>query len=617
MSTLDDLCTRAGIVWRYRDGAGRMQEAPDDSRAALLAALGHGNAEAALPPELRHATSRAVVAGQPTPWGEGAWALTLEDGTTQHGAGALPPLPMGYHRIEHGGWLVHLIAAPPALAPAPRRWGVTLALFSLWEGAQAGMGNYTLLGRAAEGVAMQGADFLGINPIHAGFPADPGNYSPYAPSHRRRLNTMFIDTRLAPPVSGPLIDHSRIIRAQRAALEELHAAFRGDPAFEQWRGQEGPALERFALHQALSEVHGPYWSAWPVEFQHPDAPAVQRFARERMGRIRFHAWAQWMAERQLMAAQARARGAGMGLGLYLDLAVGTHPHGAETWAERESFASGVSLGAPPDLLGPSGQRWGLAPLRPDRLRATGYEALRQTLAAQFRVCGLLRIDHILGFERSFWLPDGLPGLYVTMPRDEMLAVLRIEAARANGGAGALVVGEDLGTIPDGLRAALEGTGVMGCRVAMFERDWDGSGAFLPPEAHTPTALASWGTHDLPTFAGWRRGRDLDWRESLGELPDADAARATRQAEVAAFDAAAGEGSLDGMHRFLARSAAQLVAVQADDLALMEEQVNLPGTVYEHPNWCRRLDLPLSRLIAGETLRQTGAIMAAHGRQRPE
>lgn len=616
-ASLDALCEKAGLIWRYRDGAGRMQEAPEDSRRAVLAALGHGNAEAALEADLRRATSRAVIAGQATDWGAEAWELTFEDGTRTTGKGPLPPLPIGYHVIEQGGWRVHLLSAPPALPPAPRRWGVTLALFSLWEGAQSGMGHFTRLGQAAEGFAAAGADFLGINPIHAGFPADPGNYSPYAPSHRRRLNTMFIDTGQPLPVTGPLIDHSRTIRAQRAALEEMHAEFRGDPAFELWRGEQGAALERFALHQALSEAHGPYWSQWPLDFQHPEAPAVQRFARERSGRIRFHAWAQWVAERQLATAQTRARAAGMGLGLYLDLAVGTHPHGAETWAERESFATGVSLGAPPDLLGPSGQRWGLAPLRPDRMRATGYAALRETLQAQLRVCGLLRIDHILGFERSFWLPDGLPGLYVTMPRDEMLAVLRIEAARANGGAGALVVGEDLGTIPEGLRAALEGAGVMGCRVAMFERDWQGSGAFLPPQSYTPTALASWGTHDLPTWAGWRTGRDLDWRERLGELADASAARTTRAAEVAAFDQAAGGGDMDTMHAFLGASAANLVAVQADDLALAEEQVNLPGTVYEHPNWCRRLPMPLSRLIAGESLRQTGALMAAHGRNRQD
>lgn len=609
MSDLDEACRAAGLVWVYKDGAGRMQEAPEESRRALLAALGHDNPEAALPAALSRATSRAVKAGVETDWGPGAWVLHTEAGEELRGEGPLPALPMGYHRVQHQGWTVHLLAEPPRLPMPPRRWGVTLPLFALWEGAQAGMGRYPQLGTLAEGLAARGAAFLGINPIHAGFPEDPGNFSPYAPSHRRRLNTMHVDAGAELPESGALIDYAKAIPAQRTALAAAYRDFAGDPAFDQWCIDEGAALSEFATHQALSEVHGAYWGAWPAAFQDPKSDAVQAFAQENSERLRFHAWAQWRAERQLSDSQIRAKSAGMPFGLYLDIAVGTHPHGAETWAERASFAQGVSLGAPPDLLGPSGQRWGLAPLRPDVLRATGYAAFAQTLRAQLKFCGLLRIDHILGLERSFWLPDGLPGLYVTMPRDELLAVLRIEATRA----GAPVIGEDLGTIPDGLRAALDASGVMGCRVAMFERDWDGTREFLPPEAYTPTALASWATHDLPTWEGWRQGRDIDWRAQLGEVPDEAAARAERAADVAAFEALAGGADLAAMHGHLARTAAHLVAVQGEDLAGAVEQCNLPGTVYEHPNWCRRLPLPLSGLISAQTLEHTSLLMAEAGR----
>ncbi|GAB4271633.1 MAG: 4-alpha-glucanotransferase [Pararhodobacter sp.] len=609
MNDLDEACRKAGLTWIYRDGAGRMQEAPEDSRRAVLAALGHGNRDAALPEDLRHATSLVIAAGAPKDWGPGSWVITTEDGGEIRGEGPLPPLPMGYHRIAHNGWTVHLLAAPPAIPAPPRRWGLTVPLFALWEGAQAGMGTYRQLGTLAEGIARHGAAFLGINPIHAGFPTDPGNYSPYAPSHRRRLNTLHIDTGQPLPETGPLIDYARTIRAQRAALEEAYANHRPDPAFEEWRGEGGHALEEFATHQALSEVHGGYWGSWPAPYQNPKSAQVQTFARERWQRVRFHAWAQWMAERQLSDSQARARAAGMPFGLYLDIAVGTHPHGAETWAERRNFAQGVSLGAPPDLLGPSGQRWGLAPLRPDVLRATGYAAFAQTLRQQLRFCGLLRIDHILGLERSFWLPDGLPGLYVTMPRDELLAVLRIEATRA----GAHVIGEDLGTIPDGLRAALSDSGVMGCRVAMFERHWDTDGRFLTPDEYTPAALASWSTHDLPTWEGWRQQRDIDWRVQLGEVEDESAARAARTADVTAFDAVAGGTTLDCMHRFVARTASSLVAVQGEDLAGAVEQCNLPGTMFEHPNWRRRLPLPLSGLISAPSLEQTGVLMTEAGR----
>jgi 4-alpha-glucanotransferase len=609
MSELDDLCRRAGLIWSYRDGAGRMQEAPERSREAVLAALGHGSRETALPDALRQSTSLTVTAGEPKDWGPGPWVITTEAGDEIRGEGNLPPLPVGYHRIHHNDWTVHLLAAPPRLPAPPRRWGVTLPLFALWQEARAGMGRYPHLGALAEGLAPQGAAFLGINPIHAGFPVDPGAFSPYAPSHRRRLNTMHVDTGQPMPETGSLIDYTLSVRAQRAALEEAFAGFEGDGDFEAWRGDGGRALEQFVTHQALSEVHGGYWMAWPMPYQDPDSPQVQAFAREHWQRLRFHAWAQWMAERQLAEAQARAKRAGMAFGLYLDIAVGTHPSGAETWAERGLFAQGVSLGAPPDLLGPSGQRWGLSPMRPDILRATGYRAFAETLRQQLRFCGVLRIDHILGLERSFWLPDHLPGLYVTMPRDDLLAVLRIEASRA----GAHVIGEDLGTIPDGLQDALADSGVLGCRVAMFERHWKTTGTFLRPEEYTEAALASWATHDLPTWEGWRQQRDIDWRALLGEMPDEAEARTARARDVAAFDVLAGGDDLNAMHGFLARCASTLVAVQGEDLVGAVEQANLPGTVHEHPNWCRRLPVPIDGLISAPSLGQTSAIMARSGR----
>ena len=226
MSDLDEACRKAGLIWVYRDGAGQMQEAPVESRRAVLAALGHDNPDAALPGTLRQSTSLAIAAGQPTDWGPGPWLLTTETGEDLHGEGPLPPLPVGYHRIQHNGWIVHLLASPPSLPAPPRRWGVTLPLFALWDGARQGMGSYAQLGDLAEGLAPSGAGFLGINPIHAGFPADPGNYSPYAPSHRRRLNTLHVETGHALPETGNLIDYTATIRARRAALGAARAARR-------------------------------------------------------------------------------------------------------------------------------------------------------------------------------------------------------------------------------------------------------------------------------------------------------------------------------------------------------------------------------------------------------
>lgn len=598
MSDLHSRARAAGLIWHYTDGAGQPRTAPDDSIDAVLSALDRDR-----PPP---ATSRAVPVGQPIPVPPGPWRLTLETGAVSSGTGPLPPLPMGYHLLDQGGTLTHLIAAPDRLPEPARGWGVTLPLFALWQDAPTGMGSYPLLGRLAAGLAPLGCGFLGINPVHAGFPLDPGNFSPYTPSHRRRLNILHVAAGPDPGPPGDLIDHATTIPARLTALRAAYARFPGDPAFDAWRADQGPALERFALHQALSDIHGPYWNHWPASLQTPESSQVQEFARKSSDAIRFHAWAQWQAEGQLAAARSQA--AGMAQGLYLDLAVGTHPHGAETWAEPAAFAQGVSLGAPPDLLGPSGQRWNLAPLRPDTLLATGMAALRDTLRAQFRHAGMLRIDHILGFDRAFWLPDGLPGLYVTMPRAEMLATVRIEATRAR----ALVIGEDLGTIPEGLRAALAASGILGCRLAMFERDWQGDRAFLPPERYDRLALASWGSHDTPTWSGWRAGRDLDWRAELDELPDPAAAQATRRAEVADFDRLAGTDP-EALHRHLARSASLLVAIQAEDALGCPEQCNLPGTVHQHPNWRRRLPLAVDKLPRSGPFRAAAALMATAGR----
>ncbi|SDW94410.1 4-alpha-glucanotransferase [Roseicitreum antarcticum] len=646
MTDLDRLCQRMGLIWHYIDGAGKPQIAPQASRVAVLAAMGldvtteaqAAAALAALPPQHKvHiiAPDQADALTPPT-----AWNLTLEDGTQAHGGSgtALPPLPLGIHRLTTGGAVGWVLAAPRQLPLPARRWGVTAPLYGLWDGEQSGPGSYAQLGALAEGLGRKGASFIGINPIHAGFPNDPRAFSPYAPSHRRRWSVAHIDTRDLPgvPASKPgtapeadaavqpppgLIDHDIATPMQNRALRAAYAAFAGDPAFDAWRAEQGAALHDFATHQALSDAFGPYWTDWPGDLQRPGSPATRAFADAHTDALRFHAWAQWLAERQLHMAQGRARAGGMGFGLYLDLAVGAHPAGAETWADPALFARGVSLGAPPDLLGPSGQRWNLAPLLPDALLTTGFAALAETLRQQLRFAGLLRIDHILGFERAFWLPDGLPGLYVAMPRDALLAIARIEAARA----GATIIGEDLGTIPDGLRAALQDAGILGCRVAMFERDWQGDRRFLPASAYPAACLTSFATHDLPTWAGWRQGRDIDWRRDLDEMTGAEAtaAHAARRADVAALDVvitghapaksaapqrvspkdaapenAVPPGPLEdptALHGFLAQTPAALVALQAEDICGQVEQPNLPGTVYDHPNWRRRLPCAVSAL----------------------
>lgn len=636
-SALEALAAAAGIVWRYHDGAGQWREAPPESVRAVLAALG---LPAATDDEAGD-TLRALEAerhGRRLPewivqrddeharigiWGEGEadWRLTFAGGEVREGRGAheldIGHLPRGRHLLEIDGRRTVLLAAPERLPETPRTWGVTLPLYGLPPEAGGGLGTYGDLARAAAGLGGLGASFLGINPVHAGFPEDPQNYSPYAPSSRRRLNVIHIETGTEGAADeGDFVEYPQAVARRRKALADAYHLFaaQGDAdGFDPWRAARGHALERFAIHQALSEVHGPYWTDWPEPFRDSASDAVRDFAAANTDRVRYHAWLQWRAETQLAAAQTSGCDAGMHFGLYLDLAVGTHPAGAETWSDPGQFARGVSLGAPPDAFSASGQVWGVAPLSPRALIASGFQVLAETLAEQFRFSGLMRIDHILGFDRTFWCPDNLPGVYVTMPRQALLAVARIEAARL----GTSIIGEDLGNVPDGLRADLHTSGILGCRVAMFERDWHGDRRFLPSSAYDPQTLASFASHDLPTWQGWRRGLDIDWRERLGQTEAGDAAgqRHHRREDVAAFDHVIGDhnGSVDALHAFLAESSSRLVALQAEDILGIEEQANLPGTVFEHPNWRRRLPVGASAIAEDERFRRTADIMKRSGR----
>jgi len=634
---LEALAETAGLVWRFHDGAGQWREAPDDSIRAVLAALGlaaetEGDAADTLR-SLSEARQRRILpewmvvraddapALEMATHGAVEWRLECADGSLREGRaeGRLEPghLPLGRHRLFLGDNVTTLLAAPDRLPEAPRGWGVTLPLYGLRPEAGGGLGTYRDLGRAAGALGGMGAGFLGINPVHAGFPNDPLNYSPYAPSSRRHLNVMHIETgQEGASDESELIEYPEAFARRGKALNDAYALYRaglGDPAFDAWRSGRGEELERFAIHQALSDVHGAYWTDWPQEYRDRDAAAVREFAAANDDRVSFHAWLQWRAETQLADAQREAHGAGMHYGLYLDLAVGAHPSGAETWADPEHFARGVSLGAPPDAFSADGQVWGVAPLSPLALAQSGFAVLADTLREQFRFSGLLRIDHILGFDRAFWCPEGLPGLYVMMPKRAMLAVARIEAARA----GASIVGEDLGNIPDGLRADLDASGILGCRVAVFEREWQGDRGFRNSSTYDPQTLASFASHDLPTWRGWRKGLDIDWRARIGHM-DGEAAQRERHArhdDVEAFGRTIEnhEGCVDALHAFLGRSASRLVALQAEDILGLEEQANLPGTVFEHPNWRRRLPVPASAFSSDDRFARAADIMRQSGR----
>ncbi|MCR9125586.1 MAG: 4-alpha-glucanotransferase [Rhodobacteraceae bacterium] len=632
-----ELAEAMGVLADYHGLDGQRWHTSHDTALALLAAMdcavsGPREADERLAAVRAGRSARRLpdwhicLPGEAPGWAgpdDLEWQLTCEDGTRHEGRGALPPLPLGLHRLSAGGERMTLLCAPKSLPVPARCWGITAPLAGLRTPEQGGVGDYADLARAARGAARHGAAFLGINPVHAGLDDRTDSFSPYAPTHRRRFSTLHIACRGGVgDAGGPLIDYAGAVPARQARLRAAFDAAGDDPAFAAFRRREGQPLADFALHQALSAHHGPFWTDWPAALHDPAGAAARAAAGQMADAVAFHAWMQWRAETQLADAADAARGAGMARGLYLDLAVGTHPAGAETWQDRASFAYGASLGAPPDPFAPEGQAWNLAPFNPQALVAQGFAALAETLRKQLQFAGVLRIDHVLGFERAFWVPlsGGAPGGYVRMPRDAMLAVARIEAARA----GAVVIGEDLGVVPEGLQQALAASGILGCRLAMFERHYHGDGSFKRPHEYDSCAIASFGTHDLPSFRGWRAGVDIDARAALHRLdgPAADEARARRGGDVAAFDAAVGAPSgmaddsaaTDAMHRFLGQSAARLVAVQAEDVFGMTVQANLPGTVNEHPNWRHRLPLAPDAWEFSGDLARTGQILKETGRQ---
>ena len=604
-----------GILPRYTDQMGGTRETGRGTALALLRAMGlavttEGDAAAHLAAHharmARRILPRVLIltpeAPATLPADPGPWVIAVDDGAEIEGRGPdLPLLPLGRHVLRAGLEEVTLLTAPPHLPLPPRGWGVTAPLWGLRPPERAGFGDYDDLRRTGLSLARAGAGFLGINPIHAGFPTEPGWASPYSPSHRRRLNPLHIATGEG-LATGPLVDYAAEIPAKRAALRASCDEFTGDPDFDAFCAAEGEALRLFAAHQALSERHGALWTDWPAHLHDP-ARAIRTVPPDA---IRFHQWLQWRAHRQLTETQAALIGAGMRHGLYLDLAVGTHPAGAETWADRPWFAQGVSLGAPPDPFAPDGQRWSLAPLNPEALVAGHFALLADTLRQQMRYSRLIRIDHILGFDRAFWVPDdpGLPGAYVAMPREAMLAVIRIEAARA----GATVIGEDLGNIPDGLQGALADAGILGCRLMQFEGD-------TPPETYPAPTLAAFGTHDLPTFAGWADGADIRARHAIGRIGADTLARglAGRTDEARAYARMAGGTDPGTMHAALARAGSALVAVQVEDVLDLPDQTNLPGTIDDYPNWRRKLPRAGDGLGDDARLRATAATMRRAGR----
>lgn len=574
----------------------------------------------------------------------------------------LPPdLPLGYHTLSlalnDAGHERHdeqtLIIVPPKCVPPSDligdrlSFGLIANLYSVRSHTNWGVGDLTDLGALAEWTGKVGGDFVGVNPLHALLNRGD-EVSPYSPISRLFRNPIYIDVtavpelehagsvraRLASPEfnaeldalrDSPVVRYEQVMAVKGIALDALHRVFvervRGsgdarDRAYRAYVDAHEPALTRFATWMTIAEhQHSADWRTWPVELRHPESAGVARFAAVHAHRVDYHRWVQFEVDRQLREAANRARDAGLRIGLYQDLAIGSSPSGADTWAHAEQFVPGVSVGAPPDAYSAFGQNWGLPPLDPRVLRRSGYRYFRHLIQAGFRHAGALRVDHVMGLFRLFWIPEGMDGgsgAYVRYPADDLLGIVALESVRRR----AIVVGEDLGTVPDEVPPKLAKWGVLSSRVLYFERDWHGDGGFKPARAYPALSLATANTHDMPTLAGFWSERDITIRRQVGLIADdAEEARARaerdreRGALVRLLDA---EHLLPGgtvrssaelraaVHGFLWSTPAQLVGLALDDLAGEIDAVNVPGVGSDkYPCWTRKMRADLETITTSD------------------
>ena len=673
----DSLREAEARPWQRMLAPARVIAAPElpEVTFTLPASLGGATIDWALAEE-----TGGVHEGRLTPDELPAVAAAEVDGTAyRRWRMALPPaLPHGYHRLSmavrgdaHARGALQLIVAPARChtpAPQSRLWGVTAQLYGVRSQRNWGMGDFTDLAELTERAAALGASAVGVNPLHPLFPADANHISPYSPSSRLFLNLFYLDpeavqdlaesnearavlgddgfrSELENARAAELVDYPAVWRLKLRVLELLFASFQRRHlaastgrarAFRDFRAEMGQALEQHAhfdaLHEHALQTSGIWsWQDWPASLQRPDTPAVAAFVRDHRERVDFFAYLQWLADQQLAAAQGRARAAGMPLGLYQDIAVGVSPASAMAWANPGVTLSGVSAGAPPDWFNLHGQNWGLAPLSPVGLREDAYAMFRAVLRHNMRHAGAVRLDHVMGLQRLFWIPVGAApaeGAYVRYPFADLAHVIALESERHR----CVVIGEDLGTVPRGFRPAMRRAGMMSCRVLYFERAQ--GGAFAPPEDYPRQALVSVSTHDLPTLRGFWTARDIRWRALLGRFPDEAAllnARAERARDrvllLHALQRAGllpagvdperppddlSEGLALAVHRYLAATRGQLVMVQLEDALGEEEQPNLPGTV-EHFNWRRKLGRGLEELADVRMVEAIAAAMTAAGR----
>lgn len=581
-------------------------------------------------------------------------------------------LPTGYHRLEVDLEYAHRercalivtptkIHEPKELAGGGKIWGVAVQVYALRSDGNWGIGDFGDLKELLKLAAGIGANFIGISPVHALFPSDAMSYSPYSASSRHAFNVMFIDVnavhearesprasamtndpafraRLSQARAATHVDYASVASLKFPVLRVAFEHFRDEhlaksspraAAFRAFLRERGEPMRLHTLFDAIDgwlrrmKGTGAGWHNWPEEYRRPDSEAVRAFAEEHSDEVDFHGYLQWLAAEQLGAVYSLARELNLGVGLYGDYAVGVNASGSETWSDQTLYCMGAAIGAPPDPLGVAGQEWGIPPQDPRALKRAAYAPFTALIRASMRACGALRLDHVMALFRQWWVPRGyksVDGGYVHYPLADLLGVVALESRRQE----CLVVGEDLGVVPDEIRKALPEFGVFHYKVVLFEQK---NGEFVAPADYVRPALAAVTTHDLPTLRGWWTGHDIDLWEKLGFYADNTVGarcRAEREQErLRLLRALKREQLWDGntepappysaalgraVHVYLAKSRSAMVTVQLEDMIGMLDPVNIPGTSKEYSNWTRRMVESARQIFARQDVKELGAAM---------
>ena len=573
-------------------------------------------------------TELSEAATFPARWKIVADLKVIAEGEARERAIAWPSdLPVGVYRLHLTDASLFSEEAPFIVAPPrafdgdfDRCWILAVQLYGVRSSRNWGMGDFTDLEGLVELAATLGAGGVGLNPLHALFDDRPADCSPYSPNSRLFLNALYIDVERLPEFSladladggaaiarlrqSDIVDYVAVAELKWRALRAAFKAFKAHPnpqrlsAFAKFRAERGPLLSRFACFETLRHTFQKPWWDWPEEWQHPDdAKCAELRKGLDMHEIEFVEFVQWCADQQLESCRNLATKAGMKLGLYLDVAVGVQSDGFDAWNEQVAISRHLAVGAPPDPLNTAGQNWGLAGFNAAGLEVQSFEPYREMLRASMRHAGAIRLDHVLGLKRLYLVPHGFAadnGVYVQMPFEALLAVTAQESVAHR----CVVIGEDLGTVPEGFREQMAEWGIWSYLVMMFERD--GRGSFRGIDHYASNALVTFNTHDLSTYAGWRSFSDLALKRSLGIDPgESDDARwhALHLLTDVLRHHAIDHDDLYAVVKYLARTKSRLLAISLEDLLGVIDQPNIPGTIDEHPNWRRRLPVALDQMVA--------------------